>query len=100
MRQLSDGVAPENVTAVSPRAALCASLAPPSSLCAIGRTSTDSTWAPLPRRLEGMVKVAVAVQVLCVACDDVGTGCRCAPSGVPSSQAISRPWVPEEYDRF
>ena len=46
------------------------------------------------RSSAGTSNVAVAAQLPWRAVLLSGTGIRCVPSGLPSSQAISRPWVP------
>ncbi len=82
------------VTAVRPRATLWVSRALPSWSCCMRRTSTDRTCEPAVRTFSGTGRVAFAAQLPCRTLLVVGTGIRWVPSGSPSSQAISSPWVP------
>src|SRR3954453_11716980 len=65
---------PVKVAAVSPRAFLNASLAPPSSSWPIMFTITASLCGPAVRSAAGMSNVAVAAHVAVVACAEVGIG--------------------------
>src|ERR1035438_4601520 len=95
MRQVTFGDAPVNVTAVRPRACLNALFAPPSSWCDMGRTSTASTWLPLPCKAAGMGRLTVAAQPCTVDWLDVGVALWLAAPGF-GQQATSQ--VPAAAD--
>src|SRR5713226_4213996 len=94
MRQMTFGAAPVKVTLVRPSACLKALFAPPSSWCDMGRTSTASTWLPLPWEAAGMGRVTVAAQPCVVDWLEVGVAISPEPRNVPSSQARNMPTCP------